>query len=544
MLFIANRQVPVTSAALGCGALCEPGNYLVRFTLPLDSPLGDVPVFLQIGGRQSNTATLVVGPTTTGPAVGYLQSTFDARVRTLSPGAMATVVGGGFLTNLGATGQCLVDPSVMPTKCQGLTVTINGRLAAIQMIASNFINIQIPFELGPGPATLVVERTQDTQSLKSNTLSFTLDAYSPTLASNPPSNYAGVVIAATNGAATPTNPIVPGDKLYIYATGLGQTIPPMVTGFALIQPARTAVTPTVTIGGKPLENVVAEVMPQWIGRYSITGSVPTGLGRGDLPIVVDMAGKKSQDGLVVPVANQPVIAAVANGASGVAEISPGSLVSLYGRNLSPNQRLWTESDIIYDWLPTILDGVEVSIGGLATVISYISPSQLNVIAPDALPAGPLEVTVKSALGWQKGTVMVKEYAPGLFPLSVPPGNYLVALHPDWSYVARPGLLPPTVASSPARPGETIVFYGTGFGKTDPPVPYYKRFTGTAPLDGAVPLKVQIGSALAQVMYAGMVGNGLYQLNVIVPKLPDGDHEVMVWLGADSSPRGKFITVGR
>jgi uncharacterized protein (TIGR03437 family) len=154
------------------------------------------------------------------------------------------------------------------------------------------------------------------------------------------------------------------------------------------------------------------------------------------------------------------------------------------------------------------------------------------------------VTVNSSLGWQKSNVMAKQYAPGLFPLPVPPGIFVLALHSDWRYVARPGLLPPTVSSSPAQPGETIVLYGTGFGPTNPLVSNRKRIPAPAALAGAVPLRVQIGSMQAQVVYAGLVGNGLYQLNVVVPNLPDGDHEVIVTLGSDSSPHGKLISIKR
>jgi hypothetical protein len=199
-----------------------------------------------------------------------------------------------------------------------------------------------------------------------------------------------VIVADTGGHASPTNPIMPGDTIYIYMTGLGQTNPPMVTGFSLIQPARTLVTPTVTIGGKPLADVVGEVMPQSIGQYRVTARVPAGLGSGDLPIAVEAGGKRSQEGLLVPVANQPVIGVVANSASGLPEIAPGSWVSVYGRNLSPGRREWTEADIVYDWLPTILDGVEVSINNTPAVISFISPTQLNVLAPDNLPPGFVE----------------------------------------------------------------------------------------------------------------------------------------------------------
>ena len=39
------------------------------------------------------------------------------------------------------------------------------------------------------------------------------------------------------------------------------------------------------------------------------------------------------------------------------------------------------------------------------MVAYVSPPQLNVLAPDNLPLGPVEVTVKNSLGWQKFTAM-------------------------------------------------------------------------------------------------------------------------------------------
>jgi uncharacterized protein (TIGR03437 family) len=543
-LWVGARSVPVVSAGLGCGALCDPGNYLVRFLLPADTPTGDQPVFIEIAGRRSSPATLVVGPPVSGPAVGFLQSVLDDRVRTMAPGMVANVVGGGFMSLSGGVGPCAVDPSFWPTRCQGVTVTINGRQAAMQLVTPNFLTIQIPFELTPGPATLVVDRTVDGQTLKSAPFNLTLNAVSPTLPANPQSPYAGVVIENSGGVATTTNPLLPGDTIFLYADGLGQTNPPMVTGFSLIQPARTVLTPSVTVGGKPLQGVVAEVLPGMIGQYRVTASVPAGISPGDLPIVLEIGGKKSQDGLLVPVANQPVIAAVTNSASGARDIVSGSWVSIYGRNLSASRREWTEDDIIYDWLPTVLDGVDVAINNTAAVIAFVSPTQLNVLCPDDLPPGPVEVTVKNSLGWQKTTAYVKAFAPGLFPLQVPPGIYLLALHADWAYVARSGQLSPNVAARPAQPRETIVFYGTGFGRTNPEVSIYHRFSGSAPLSVSVPVRVQIGAVQAEVVYVGLVGNGLYQLNVVVPDLPDGDHEVILSVGAEASLRGRYIPVKR
>jgi hypothetical protein len=59
----------------------------------------------------------------------------------------------------------------------------------------------------------------------------------------------------------------------------------------------------------------------------------------------------------------------------------GSYVSIYGSNLAPGIDNWNKS-IYNGYLPTQLDGVSVTIGGKAAYIYYLSPGQINVVAPD------------------------------------------------------------------------------------------------------------------------------------------------------------------
>ncbi len=90
----------------------------------------------------------------------------------------------------------------------------------------------------------------------------------------------------------------------------------------------------------------------------------------------------------------PAIASVVNGASFQPGVSANSWVTIQGTNLAPQTDDWSHS-IVNGVLPTSLDGVSVSMGGKAAYVYYISPGQLNVLAPD-VPAGPVTVTVTTA----------------------------------------------------------------------------------------------------------------------------------------------------
>jgi uncharacterized protein (TIGR03437 family) len=64
----------------------------------------------------------------------------------------------------------------------------------------------------------------------------------------------------------------------------------------------------------------------------------------------------------------------------------------------------------------------------------------------------------------------------------------------------------------------------------------------APIEYAMPVKVTIGSELAQVSYAGLVAAGEYQLNVVVPgDLAAGNYPITISAG-QASPGNIILPV--
>ncbi|MBL8222276.1 MAG: hypothetical protein JNL62_23775, partial [Bryobacterales bacterium] len=115
-------------------------------------------------------------------------------------------------------------------------------------------------------------------------------------------------------------------------------------------------------------------------------------------------------------------------------------------------------------------------------------------------------------------------------------GHVAAVRPDGSYVAPESLLE-GVATTPARPGETIVLYGTGFGPTSPAATPGKVLT--EPLRTAGEVRIRIHNQEAAVSYSGLVSAGLYQINVTVPAdLADGDYPVVAEVGGVRT--GKFV----
>lgn len=259
-------------------------------------------------------------------------------------------------------------------------------------------------------------------------------------------------------------------------------------------------------------------------------------------VAVDRGAYERTAGL--PAGGSPAITAVLEGAAYGPAIAPNSWITVFGTDLSTITRAWETDDFVRNRLPTSLSGVGVQFNGLDAPVYYVSPGQINVLAPSQVALGPVQVTVSNPNGTSAPvTVNCQAYAPGLFLFNPDNRRYVAAVHPDGVYVGRPGLFGGAIASRPALPGERILLYGTGFGPTEPPVSSEEVFSGGAPLAGPWTLQVEIGGTRADVEFAGMVGAGLYQFNVVIPNLPGGDHPVAAVIAGVSSHNVAHITVG-
>jgi len=121
-------------------------------------------------------------------------------------------------------------------------------------------------------------------------------------------------------------------------------------------------------------------------------------------------------------------------------------------------------------LPNTLAGVKITIEGVDAPLSDVRQSQITFLVPCSITAGVHPIVVTTPAGASNSfTANLAQFAPGLFPSAAP---YVVAQHADSSYVTP---------ASPARPGEVIILWGTGFGPGNPAVPSGQVFSGASKL---------------------------------------------------------------
>ena len=182
---------------------------------------------------------------------------------------------------------------------------INGMPAPLQFVAGGQINAQEPWELAPGPVTVVVTRA----GVASAPAAAMAGLYSPAL-------YGfdiGTQAIAINLDGTFTAPpgLIPGaashaamagDTLVFYASGLGPVDqPPPPDGAPSSDILRnTSMTLTVMIGGVPAQVNFAGLSPQFTGVYQVNVVVPPGVSPNNaVPVQLQIGGVNSPDTLTI-----------------------------------------------------------------------------------------------------------------------------------------------------------------------------------------------------------------------------------------------------
>ena len=164
----------------------------------------------------------------------------------------------------------------------------------------------------------------------------------------------------------------------------------------------------------------------------------------------------------------PAISAVANAESWNPAIAPNTWVSLQGAGLAltGDTRGWQASDFVNNQLPTQLDNISVTINNKPAFVSYISPTQINILTPPDATSGEVPVQISNN-GVVSVTFMAQAQAlsPSFF---VFPGGYVAAFvhvtgSAHWTPALYPGL------TTPAKPGvKSLTIYANGFGATSTP----------------------------------------------------------------------------
>lgn len=227
-----------------------------------------------------------------------------------------------------------------------------------------------------------------------------------------------------------------------------------------------------------------------------------------------------------------------NAAGNIEVLAANTWITIKGTNLAPagDTRSWQLSDFVNGQMPTSLDGVSVTLNGVNAFVSYISPNQVNALAPPSLQPGLVQVQLtNNGANSAIASVQLQSYSPTFFTFT---GGYVAAVHADGALIGPTSLYPG--ASTPAQRGEIIQLYANGFGPcTSPVTPGSPQQTGTLP---TMPV-ITIGGTQAAVAFAGLISPGLYQFNVTIPaNAASGDNTLTASYAGSTTQAGTLLTV--
>jgi len=238
-------------------------------------------------------------------------------------------------------------------------------------------------------------------------------------------------------------------------------------------------------------------------------------------------------GAIVAVASAkpPLIQSVTNGASFAGNVSPGSLATLFGSDLTA---ALASASVVP--LPTTLAAVSVVLNGRAVPLLYVSPLQINFQVPYETSLGPASVIVKNgAVSSAEFSFPVTASSPGIFysPSGAP---HAAAINIDNTQNA-----PNNAASS----GSVVVVYLTGQGPLNHSIATGAATPQSPISEATLPVSATIAGENATVEFLGMTADyvGLAQANIVVPaNLPNGDYPLVVTIGGVAS-KGATISIG-
>ena len=212
---------------------------------------------------------------------------------------------------------------------------------------------------------------------------------------------------------------------------------------------------------------------------------------------------------------------VVNAASQTVDrFAPNTILTLYGTNLT----FGTAAN------PNVNGSGVVMLRGISPIdILFVSPRQINFLMPAETREGTYLLRLaREGVSGPQIQIQVRAQAAELFAT---PENWLLATHANGSLVT---------AEDPARPGEMIVFYGTGFGPIVSGLPNQKPDIDWLEFASEFVVLVN-GEPMPGIYFAGRAPayKGLFQVNYTLPagRIAEPNPQIRVSARGDRSREG-------
>ena len=274
--------------------------------------------------------------------------------------------------------------------------------------------------------------------------------------------------------------------------------------------------------GKPTRLVEAPLLPVTLAGgsgFPIGSASGTGVGMSFLRSLAPLYDRSSvislsvsgftvlpwnYDAAVAP----PKITAVVNAADGKLPVAPGGLISVYGQQMAPVNIATKELP-----LPTALAESCLTVNGVAVPMLFVSPQQINGQLPFNVD-GNAQMTLRTPGGISDNfNFGILPAAPSIFRSGTagPQTGLATVTRGDNGELVTP--------TNPVHPGDSIVIWATGLGRTTPAIDSGMPAPSDPLAFAVIQPTILLGGVALDIQYAGLVPGsvGLYQINASVPR---------------------------
>jgi uncharacterized protein (TIGR03437 family) len=174
-----------------------------------------------------------------------------------APNSFVAIFGSNLATTTTSLAASQPGTVILPTTLMGanVRVIVNGLFAYPYYVSPTYVSALLPTGLGPGPAKLQLE----VNGIAGPAVTINISAAAPVLTTqNETTDTGASTLWAAHADGTVINqasPAAPGEAIFLFATGLGQTSPPLVEGQAPLYPGQIVALPSfsVLVNGTPLD---------------------------------------------------------------------------------------------------------------------------------------------------------------------------------------------------------------------------------------------------------------------------------------------------
>lgn len=271
--------------------------------------VGPVVITASGGGFKQAFNLTVVTP---GPMNLSFSNSAGFQANWLSPGSIVTISGNGIAPGIVGSVSAPNFFGPLPLQLANVTVQFGGAYAPIYNVSNvngrESVTVQVPFEVTPGVVPVKINVGGGATTVNQQVLPVSPAIFETTMADG---RRRAIIIKSNGTLATPDNPALQGETVKMYATGLGQVTPPLVTNSPGIAGTDSMVVAPVIIGvaNAGVQVISATYARNLIGVYEVTFTIPSPLPNG-----------------VPPGANVPFALALAQGSQAV--FGNGSLISV------------------------------------------------------------------------------------------------------------------------------------------------------------------------------------------------------------------------